>query len=231
MSSPRRRAREVTLKALYQCDIADIECNSAIGAILSDTVYLQVIQSVAGEFLKNTALKKVLSGEVENFIPDFSERLSAYPLPKVKEISIIVKEILEKNFPGISFSPDSQEEISALVSKTESKIAKLRPIESFACELVSTTFDNLKTIDDTIEKYAKNWSIDRMSSIDKCILRFATCEIKYHPEIPNRASINEAVEIAKKYSAERSYEFVNGILDKIAKEQNKIKEELDRTSV
>ena len=219
MNSPRRRAREAALKALYQFDLVDNTCEKAIGDVLSDTVYLKIIQAVAGEFLKKTTLKQILSGEVENFIPDFSGRLSEFPLAKVKEIPLIVKEVLEKHFPGVTYSDSAKPEIDDLIKTVDEKISKLRPIENFAKDLVITTHENLKAIDDTIEKYAKNWSLDRMASIDRCILRFATCEIKYHPAIPNRASINEAVEIAKKYSAEKSYEFVNGILDKIAKEE------------
>jgi N utilization substance protein B len=57
-----------------------------------------------------------------------------------------------------------------------------------------------------------------MSSVDRCILRIAACELLFFPDIPVNASINEAIELAKKYSADRSYEFVNGILDRIRKE-------------
>lgn len=231
MNSPRRRAREAALKALYQYDLVDNGCEKAIGNVLADTVYLPIIQAVASEFLKKTSVKQILSGEVENFIPDFSRRLSESPLAKVKEIPILVKDILEKHFPGATYAESAKSEVDDLIKTVDKKISKLRPIENFAKELVITTHENLKIIDDTIEKFAKNWSLDRMASIDRCILRLATCEIKYHPSIPNRASINEAVEIAKKYSAERSYEFVNGILDKISKEDKKNKEELDRTAV
>ncbi|NLN42283.1 MAG: transcription antitermination factor NusB [Clostridiales bacterium] len=67
-------------------------------------------------------------------------------------------------------------------------------------------------IDAYIEKYAKGWTVDRMSKVDLAILRLAMYEILYKEEIPYSVSINEAVELAKKYSNEKSSSFINGIL-------------------
>ena len=62
-----------------------------------------------------------------------------------------------------------------------------------------------------------------MATIDRCILKIAVSEFFYFPSIPLKATINEAIELAKKYSTDRSYEFVNGILDKISKENKLVK--------
>ncbi len=67
-------------------------------------------------------------------------------------------------------------------------------------------------IDIYIEKYAKEWTVDRMSKVDLAILRLAMFEILYREDIPYSVSINEAVELAKKYSSEKSSSFINGIL-------------------
>lgn len=79
---------------------------------------------------------------------------------------------------------------------------------------------NREQIDQIIQKYSKNWKINRMSTVDRNILRVAIFEIKFlSQEIPYKASINEALEIAKKYSQNESNQFINGILDQVAKNE------------
>jgi N utilization substance protein B len=90
-----------------------------------------------------------------------------------------------------------------------------KKVLEFATTLVEGTLKNLPQIDSLIAKYARNWDIHRMASIDRNILRQATFEILYLSDIPINVIINEAVELAKKYSTEESGKFVNGILDKI----------------
>ena len=89
---------------------------------------------------------------------------------------------------------------------------------SFATDLVKMTVTHLKEIDGMIRKIAKNWEFQRIALIDKNILRFAICELLYYQDIPLKVTIDEAIEIAKKYSTEESGRFVNGILDQVAKE-------------
>lgn len=73
-------------------------------------------------------------------------------------------------------------------------------------------------IDSLIEKYAVGWSMDRIAKVDLCILRISVCEMLYREDVPTGASINEAVELAKKFGGEKSFAFVNGILGSIAKQ-------------
>jgi N utilization substance protein B len=89
-------------------------------------------------------------------------------------------------------------------------------VKEFTSDIVKNTLENIKTIDEIIKKAAENWSIDRMAVIDRNILRAATYELFYRTDIPPSVVINEAIEIAKKYSTEDSAPFINGILDKIA---------------
>jgi len=98
-----------------------------------------------------------------------------------------------------------------------------KKVLEFATTLVEGTLKNLPQIDSLIVKYARNWDIHRMASIDRNILRQATFEILYLLDIPINVIINEAVELAKKYSTEESGKFVNGILDKI-KETRSVKD-------
>ena len=86
----------------------------------------------------------------------------------------------------------------------------------FICELIDGVLKNKRDIDNLIEKNLKGWNIDRISKIDLSILRLAIHEILNRPDIPLSVSINEAIELAKKYSTEESGAFINGVLGKIA---------------
>jgi N utilization substance protein B len=77
--------------------------------------------------------------------------------------------------------------------------------------------DNMDNIDKAIEKYLINWKLNRLSKINLSILRVCTYEILFDDEIPSKVAINEALELAKKYSEESSVSFINGVLDKIIK--------------
>ena len=88
-------------------------------------------------------------------------------------------------------------------------------VRSYADILVSGVGDNLERIDGVISKYADNWEIGRMATIDRNILRVAAYELLFSDDIPPKVAINEAIEMAKKYGDMDSGKFVNGILDKI----------------
>lgn len=76
------------------------------------------------------------------------------------------------------------------------------------------------TIDAYIEKYAKSWTVERMAKVDLAIIRLAMYEMLYRKDIPVGVSINEAVELAKKYSNEKSGSFINGILGKFIRSES-----------
>jgi len=88
-------------------------------------------------------------------------------------------------------------------------------IKDFANLLIKGAIENLDKIDSQISKFAENWEISRMAVVDRNILRLASYELLFLKDIPSKVSINEAVELAKKYSGEESSKFVNGILDRI----------------
>jgi N utilization substance protein B len=89
---------------------------------------------------------------------------------------------------------------------------------TFTDGLIRGTLTHRDDLDAEIKKHAKNWDLHRMAVIDRNILRLATYEMRYREDIPPVVSINEAVDIAKKYSTEDSGRFVNGILDKVKSE-------------
>jgi len=92
-------------------------------------------------------------------------------------------------------------------------------IKKFTGELVKGTIDNLQMIDAKIAQYATNWQLKRMAVVDRNILRMGCFELIFRKDIPFKVSINEAVELAKKYSSQEAGKFVNGILDKIELEK------------
>ena len=85
----------------------------------------------------------------------------------------------------------------------------------FARELVEGASGRLEEIDAQIRAAARNWDIERMAALDRNILRLAIYEMAWRDDIPPKVSINEAIELAKKFGTEESGQFVNGILDKI----------------
>lgn len=92
-------------------------------------------------------------------------------------------------------------------------------IRSFTAEIVKGAMDNLEVIDKKISQYAANWKLERMAVVDRNILRMGSYELMFRADIPPKVSINEAVELAKKYSGLESGKFVNAILDKIKLEK------------
>ena len=90
-----------------------------------------------------------------------------------------------------------------------------RVIRNFARELVAAVSRDQAIIDELISKLSHNWKLHRIDRVDRNVLRMAIAEITNFPEIPSRVILNEAIEIGKKYGAENSAAFINGILDRI----------------
>ena len=93
------------------------------------------------------------------------------------------------------------------------------PTREFADKLVYGVIEHLPMIDRVIEKLAENWKLYRMPVVDLCIMRIAAYELFYLADIPYAVSINEAIELAKEFSTEKSAKFINGVLDKLKSEE------------
>ena len=92
-------------------------------------------------------------------------------------------------------------------------------VKEFSDRLMTGIEQHIKAIDEKISQYATNWQLKRMAVIDRNVLRIGVFELMYATDIPPKVTINEAVELAKKYGDLDSSKFVNGILDKIHKEE------------
>ncbi len=90
--------------------------------------------------------------------------------------------------------------------------------DDFMERLVLGVLEHCKEIDRLIEKYSENWRLDRMTIIDRAILRMAAFELLYCGEIPPKVTLNEAIELGKRFGSGDSGSFINGILDRIQKE-------------
>jgi len=86
----------------------------------------------------------------------------------------------------------------------------------FATELVQGACESIEEIDSLVEAHSHHWRLERMSKIDRNILRLGVFELKYRPDIPKKVTLNEAIELAKKFGTENSSAFINGLLDRLA---------------
>jgi len=98
----------------------------------------------------------------------------------------------------------------------------------FARELVEKVVENRPCIDQLIGKYARGWTLERMANVDRNILRLAICEMLYFGDIPPSVSVDEAVELAKKYSTAESGRFVNGILGSLVRHLDEKRQEAEK---
>lgn len=89
----------------------------------------------------------------------------------------------------------------------------------FTKKLVFSVTENLEKIDSAIERNSAKWKMNRISKVSLAVMRLAVCEILFYDDIPVGVSINEAVELCKKYASKDDYSFVNGILSSVAKEE------------
>ncbi|HEO64179.1 MAG TPA: transcription antitermination factor NusB, partial [Candidatus Omnitrophica bacterium] len=109
----------------------------------------------------------------------------------------------------IGGQPSLEATESVLKDENDSEVKK------FSSRLIKETRKNIAQIDSIIEKHAFNWELERMAVIDRNVLRLGVYEVLYCESIPPRVTLNEAIELAKKYGDNDSGRFVNGILDKI----------------
>ncbi len=134
---------------------------------------------------------------------------SVKPLGKRRQAREIAVQFLYQH----DLNSGTVEEALALFWQTQHEAAE--PAHKFAEELIRGTVEHLAVIDEKIQKYTEHWELSRIAAVDRNILRLAIFEMLYRDDIPPVVSINEAVDIAKKFSTEESGAFVNGILDRL----------------
>ncbi len=127
---------------------------------------------------------------------------------------------------GVGSRREARERALGLLYESESKSISAAdvvdalpvPAEPFAVELVLGVGEHLEDIDATIRRFSKGWTLERMPSVDRALLRIGVYELRYRPDVPTGAVISEAVELAKTFSTDDSGKFVNGMLAAVAAE-------------
>ncbi|OGI16634.1 MAG: transcription antitermination factor NusB [Candidatus Melainabacteria bacterium RIFOXYA12_FULL_32_12] len=215
----RRAARELALLAFSQLS-KDIET-------LKDKELEEIVVLSVRTLVNNAEneLKKTLSALfdtrefIENYEIDHQENIKRpveapvlpVPIPLTSDMVGRIDTVIDAI--DKTFSATEIVELSSLANQEE--------VKEYIIRLVKIYVENKKEVDDQISKCAKGWNIERLVRIDRDILRIAIVELLYFADIPLSVSIDEAVELAKKYSTEESSSFINGILRQVV-EENKL---------
>jgi transcription antitermination factor NusB len=136
---------------------------------------------------------------------------------KRKAREIVVKTLYEMEMGGLEV-PEARARVQKKCQRSE--------VRQFALRLFDITLEHFSELDSIIVKVAENWDLNRMAVVDRNVLRLGTAEILFLDDVPDNATINEAIEIAKKFSTENSGRFVNGILDKVARMKSDLRSDI-----
>lgn len=116
-------------------------------------------------------------------------------------------------------------DMNLLLDQAAARHAVTGSERGFVQELLVKTVNNLEVIDARIRSVLKNWDYERVAFVDKLILRLGVCELSYCRDIPFQVTINEAIELGKKFGSEDSGRFINGILDALVDPDDRAKEQ------
>jgi N utilization substance protein B len=205
MLNSRRVARELALLTMSQVTNRGDKAPPSPGEMLGRAA--DMLANEARERLEEAAA--TLSA-VEHTIQNHYVEMREEPL-KRKD----VEEILG----GLDKAQEAVEVIgSALELPAMVALAGADETRTFALAQVQRYMDHKAEIDKRLDEAARNWSVDRMASLDRDVMRLAVGELLWSPEIPVEVAINEAIELAKKYGTPDSGRFVNGVLSRFAEE-------------
>jgi N utilization substance protein B len=144
------------------------------------------------------------------------------PKPPLSSLKRKAREVVVKTLYEIEMGDLGPDEARERVRKKCS-----RPeTQEFALRLLNETMAQTEKVDEIIAKVAENWHLSRMAAIDRNVLRLATVELMFMSDIPDKVAINEAIEIAKRFSTENSGRFVNGILDEVARLKREVRDNI-----
>jgi N utilization substance protein B len=118
------------------------------------------------------------------------------------------------------FAQEQQPLNEAALAEFWDSVEAPEKVHDYALMLTGAVSENQHDIDQVISRYAANWSLERMSRVDRNLLRLAVAEMFFVDDVPVRVTLDEAIEVAKAFGGEESSRFVNGILDRIAKEES-----------
>ena len=209
----RRAARELAFILFSQFDkkIANYSKSDLEDIILKS---VRILTGNAGDELK-TAVGSLIAmrDEIDNYEAEHETNLNRplgvvnvpVPIVMTSEMSARINEMIdiaEKALLALEIA-----EFTTLDSQNE--------VKDYAIQIAESFQKNHKEVDDIIQKHARNWDIQRLVKMDKDILRIAIVELLYIKDAPMKVVVDEALELAKKYSTDDSASFINGILAKV----------------
>jgi len=115
----------------------------------------------------------------------------------------------------------SQEPIEIIIKNIAGDLQKQPESFAFAKQLILKVIDCNKELDNLIRQRVEHWEFNRLAIIDRIVLRMSICELLHFEDIPPKVTMNEAIEIARSYSTDKSDKFVNGVLDSILEDLKK----------
>ncbi len=146
------------------------------------------------------------------------------PRRRAREYALQVLFSLDLN-PGLSAAQALahfwRDFVHELHHEDEASATEADEVVAFTERLVRGTVEKLADIDAVVQRSSKNWRLERMARVDRNVLRLATYELGFLPEVPAKVVINEAIELAKRFGAGESPAFVNGILDRISQDMKR----------
>lgn len=209
----RRAARELAFILFSQFDkkITNYTREDLQDIILKS---VRILTSTATDELR-TALGALVAmrDQIENYEADAEENLKRpigaanipVPIPMTSDMTGRINEMIdiaEKSMLALEIA-----EFTTLDSQHD--------VKNYAIQIADFFQKNHKEVDEIIQKYAKNWDLGRLVKMDKDILRIAIVELLYIKDAPMKVVVDEALELAKKYSTEDSAAFINGVLAKV----------------
>ena len=209
----RRAARELAFILFSQFDkkITNYSKEDLQDIILKS---VRILTSSATEELK-IALGSLVAmrNQIENYEADAEENLKRpigaanipVPIPMTSDMTGRINEMIdiaEKSMLALEIA-----EFTTLDSQHD--------VKNYAIQIADFFQKNHEEVDETIQKYAKNWDLGRLVKMDKDILRIAIVELLYIKDAPMKVVVDEALELAKKYSTDDSASFINGVLAKV----------------
>jgi len=140
-----------------------------------------------------------------------------------REIAISSLYQMEMNEVTASDAVDMLVEEMSLDNEMGADPAEIGSTDAFAREIVNGVMEHKQAIDGMLQQFLTGWHIDRLSRVDRQVLRLATYEMVFRDDVPPKATINEAIELAKHFGTEESGKFVNGVLGKLLLEIEELK--------
>lgn len=146
-------------------------------------------------------------------------RIEALLILYAQEMAEINLKVAKKNYLRLPGTISKEELETNMEDESLFRLfLKRSQLDKFTTKLLNTITDNLTEIDSILRKVIRHWQLERLSVIDRNILRLGTAELLYFLDIPPKVSINEYIEITKIFGDSESSAFVNGVLDRIAKD-------------